>query len=94
VVTHNGHRCSFIKDAATINRVLLESSLQEARFQNDAIKEAEAEVSEVKSKSQTEYQQVHQAIGDLFDRVSSLPKVTEVIVIGLYSFLLVDDCSS
>ncbi len=59
VVTHHGHRCSFIKDAATINRVLLESSVQEARFQNDAIKKAEAEVSEVKSKLQTEYQQFH-----------------------------------
>jgi hypothetical protein len=68
--------------------------VQEARFQNDAIKKAEAEVSEVKSKLQKEYQEVHQVIGDLFDRVSSLPKVTEIIVNGLHSFSLVNDCSS
>ena len=72
IVTHHGHRCSFIKDAADTKQVLLESSVQEARFQCDAIKKAEAEVSVVKSKLQEEYQQVHQAIGDLFDRVSSL----------------------
>jgi hypothetical protein len=71
VVSHHGHRCSFIKDAATSHRALLESSVQEARFQSDAIKKAEAEVSVVKSKLQEEYQQVHQSIGDLFDRVSS-----------------------
>ena len=72
IVTHHGHRCSFIKDAADTKQVLLESSVQEARFQCDAIKKAEAEVSVVKSKLQEEYQQVHQAIGDLFDRVRSL----------------------
>jgi hypothetical protein len=61
-----------MKDAAHTKQVLLESSVQEARFQCDAIKKAEAEVSAVKSKLQEEYQQVHQAIGDLFDRVSPL----------------------
>ena len=72
IITRHGHRCSFMKDAANTKQVVLESPAQEARFQCDAIKKAEAEVSVVKSKLQEDYQQVHQAIGDLFDRVSPL----------------------
>ncbi|MFN9959242.1 MAG: B-box zinc finger protein, partial [bacterium] len=33
IVTHHGHRCSFMKDTAHTKQVLLESSVQEARFQ-------------------------------------------------------------
>ncbi len=70
IVTHHGHRCCFIKDAAINHYSYLESQIQETKYQSNSIKQAAVNISNIKVKLLEDCSRVHLEIDKLFDEVS------------------------
>ncbi len=68
-LTHHGHKCVSIKEAAIGCKGRLDGKCQEVKFQADLIKQGEKKALDTKAALDKEYEKIHGEIGDVFDKV-------------------------